>query len=69
MKHKGIYLVFLLILALLMFSGCARYDRTYTPDGTNYVTDNGTNGKQGVTDNTGTQNNNPNRNMNNGLNQ
>jgi hypothetical protein len=41
MKHKGIYLVFLLVLALLMFSGCARYDGTNYPDRDNYVTDNG----------------------------
>lgn len=74
MKHKGIYLVFLLVLALLMFSGCARYDRTYTPDRNNYVTDNGTDGinrNQGFTDNNiGTpNNNNPNRNINNNPNQ
>lgn len=76
MKHKGIILLFLLVLALLMFSGCAhRYDRTYTPDRNNYAclimaqmvsigigfyTDN----------NIGTpNNNNPNRNINNNLNQ
>ncbi len=43
MKHKGIYLIFLLVLALLMFSGCARYDGTFDQYRTNNVTDHGTN--------------------------
>lgn len=43
MRNKGICLIFLLVIAMLMFSGCARYDGTYDQYRTNNVTDNGTN--------------------------
>lgn len=50
MKHKRIYLAFLLILGLLMFSGCATDNGTLDPNPGNNITNNGT-----VTPNNGTQ--------------